>query len=237
MDLSYNFLKFIPEDVAKLVKLQELLVGNNEISSLPSEMCQLPCLQTLSLHHNQLDHGWVTVEQNLFPALVSLDLSFNAFGEIPPSLCECTALQELNLSHNHLSYLREELPLTKWTNMLILDLSYNQLVKFGPQASRSSSYFSFLSNSFYFPFDADYCYRNLCSLVELVVLNLAFNELVMLPNGIWKLKFLGSLKIEGNPKLVEEFGLTEEILSRGTKTLLEYLKARQSETISSTQHL
>ena len=53
----------------------------------------------------------------------------------------------------------------------------------------------------------------------------------MLPSGIWNLKFLGSLKIEGNPKLIEEFGLTEEIINRGTKAILEHLKPCEPQQI------
>lgn len=52
----------------------------------------------------------------------------------------------------------------------------------------------------------------------------------MLPPNLFKLKCLRSLKIAGNPKLQTEIGLSDEIVSMGTKAIIKYL--RPSDTIT-----
>lgn len=222
LDLSNNQLRAIPPAIKQLVNLEDLLLANNQIQELPTELCALRSLQSLSLQHNLFDHTSRPFDGDIsaLSDLISLDLSFNNFGEVPTSICSLSSLQELNMSNNRISYIREELPLGDLQNLLILDLSHNSIVKFGTVASRFVFEIRFTSANLIL-------YRNICSLIELVVLELSHNRLIMLPLDLWKLNVLRSVKVGGNPALATEFGLSNEVIESGTKAILGHLKATQ----------
>ncbi|XP_020260657.1 putative receptor-like protein kinase At3g47110 [Asparagus officinalis] len=104
LDLSTNELvATIPQDIAKLDKLQLLYLGGNKISGLlPSSLNSMRGLGALYLDENKL------------------------IGPIPDSIGNITQLQHLSLSSNQLS---STIPMSLWNirNLIELNLSRNSL--------------------------------------------------------------------------------------------------------------
>ncbi|CAH8853641.1 unnamed protein product [Trichobilharzia szidati] len=55
LDLSYNKISQIPEDISALVSLKDFYLSENKLTSLPDAICQLKELTTLDLSFNQLN--------------------------------------------------------------------------------------------------------------------------------------------------------------------------------------
>lgn len=106
LNLSYNRLRYLPENVSSMTHLRVLLVEHNELEGLPDGVCRLPLLQQLHLHNNRLEE--------ISPAVVRLQqlkvltLNSNKLTEVPRQLTKLRYLSHLNLSNNPMEY--EALP-------------------------------------------------------------------------------------------------------------------------------
>ncbi|KAL7208922.1 hypothetical protein ACSBR1_030624 [Camellia fascicularis] len=115
----------IPSSIGRLHKLQELLLGGNKFTELPSLLGNLTSLIILNLSKNNI-HGSIPPSLGNCHSLLELDLSQNNLnGEIPQSLRMLRGLRVLDLSHNNLSgkmpsYLGE-------LQLDVLNLSFNRL--------------------------------------------------------------------------------------------------------------
>ncbi|MDO3701783.1 Imm1 family immunity protein [Micromonospora sp. C28SCA-DRY-2] len=123
LDLSRLSLAALPESLAGLPGLTELLLVGNNLTELPDWLGDLTALTRLGLGFNQL----TAVPESLgnLTSLTWLGLSGNQLRALPESLSRLTALTWLDLSHNQLS----ELP--RWVGELTfltrLDLTENRL--------------------------------------------------------------------------------------------------------------
>lgn len=99
LKLDRTDIKEIPEELARLGKLEFLSVKNNEIEKLYG-VDQLQSLRSLNIRRNKLKTSGVPNELfNLFE-LTTLDLSHNRMKEVPEGLEKAKSLLVLNLSHN-----------------------------------------------------------------------------------------------------------------------------------------
>jgi len=109
--------------VASFTYLATLDVSYNDLTDLPEELSSLHYLQGFYARGNKLT---VFPEQIfLLPLLARLDLSENLIREIPPEIIKMDQLVSLNLAHNGCSSLPEGIG--NMLNLEKLDLSNNQL--------------------------------------------------------------------------------------------------------------
>jgi len=112
VNLSYNTLTEIPNSIALLFHLEELLLRDNKLTSLPEEMCLLPKLQMV-------------------------DVSFNSLHSLPRGIGKLKNLARLNVSHNYLTHIPHSLG--HCTHLYVLLASHNQCVNPPQDLCNSSS--------------------------------------------------------------------------------------------------
>lgn len=125
LEIQRNNLTALPEDLANLVHLRILNVGENRLASLPFEKLRyLPLVEILA-PKNALTGILITEEVEELPQLQVLDVTNNALTEISmfPYL-RCPALHQLSCSSNRLSTLPD---MTSWTSLLTITAEDNNI--------------------------------------------------------------------------------------------------------------
>ena len=95
MLLEENFLSELPSELGEFFKLYELRLIENQLTSLPRSISMLTNLQLLFLRKNSLRS--LPSEIGNCRALAILQLSENPLVELPPEVCLLTRLRELQL--------------------------------------------------------------------------------------------------------------------------------------------
>ncbi|KAI5345033.1 hypothetical protein L3X38_012910 [Prunus dulcis] len=139
----------LPRSLANCVKLEYLVLSNNQFSDVfPIWLGTLPELKLLAMRHNGFNGVIGQSRTNVdFPKLRILDLSYNNFrGKIPEFIGNLTELRSLNISNNILT---GSIPssLGKLTNLESLDLSQNKLSGQIPQQLTQLSFLETFSVS------------------------------------------------------------------------------------------
>ena len=100
LDISFNQLQTLPDEISYLRLLQELNCSRNKLYTLPSSIASLTQLRVLKANGNCI----VTLpkEIRLCASLECLILSENELTAIPPEIAECSCLRTLLLQNNHL---------------------------------------------------------------------------------------------------------------------------------------
>ncbi|GLJ20194.1 hypothetical protein SUGI_0366550 [Cryptomeria japonica] len=199
LDLSGNNLGgSVPETIARLVKLQDLILGYNNFSGqIPISLSQLLSLTFLDLGMNRFSGG---IPSNLgdLPNLKYLELSQNQLnGSIPPSFGRLSGLKHLNLSYNKLTEAVKLEAFENLTGLQFFALSRNKL---------TLNFSSVWNPSFRLrdlrlsgcdikgaipPF--------LSQQLDLQDMDLSNNNLTgNIPSGLWELPTLGELNLSGN---------------------------------------
>ncbi|XP_014280647.1 podocan isoform X4 [Halyomorpha halys] len=120
LDLSYNLIEDLSENVSKLNKLSHLYVRNNQISSITN--FSSTSLKFLDASENKIEK--LTIGNS--PSLRQLTLSNNLIKTIQPKLYNVIPnLEILNLSSNFLTKLEDHS--FNLTNLLQLDLNNNEI--------------------------------------------------------------------------------------------------------------
>lgn len=108
--LAENDISTIPGEIGSLRNLTLLDFSSNRVNALPVELAQLRTLQTLVLANNKLFFATHTLAiLGKLSALQKLDLSNNQLDELPPELFDLKELQTLNLSKNQLKLLAPDI--------------------------------------------------------------------------------------------------------------------------------
>ncbi|PNF42804.1 hypothetical protein B7P43_G13605 [Cryptotermes secundus] len=119
--LYHNTIRSIPDSVVYLQSLIYLDLSRNQLSVLPSTLCQLP-LEVLLVANNKL----VALPEELgrMKTLAELDASCNEISHLPPQLGELSVLKSLNIRRNHLVELPIEIV---YLRLVKLDISGNRI--------------------------------------------------------------------------------------------------------------
>jgi Leucine-rich repeat (LRR) protein len=135
IDVSYNFIRTLPQNIDRCQALEELDCSNNELTGLPDSLGNCQGLQMLKCANNQL-----TAFPNSLgncPALQILDCVNNQLTALPGMLGNCQVLQLLFCNHNQLTGLPDTLGSCQVLNALecfdnhIKTLPPNLISKFG----------------------------------------------------------------------------------------------------------
>lgn len=209
-------LKQIPCGVFELINLKHLILSNNEITIISSDIVKLKKLISLELQHNNLiyvpeDNNNFSVEHMIIPLLknhsnnskvfpielyglinlTSLDLSNNILLSVPPGLYKLINLEKLKLNNNLIGDISI---ICKLYNLRILELHNNNI-------SLLSTNISKLNNLRYFDCSCNniiFLPVQLYSLSKLTDLILADNNITSLSEEIFKLKELTKLDLSNN---------------------------------------
>jgi leucine-rich repeat protein SHOC2 len=127
--LQQNRLKGLPASMAGLDAIEELDLSYNELESLPDELGQLKRLKLFDLQGNRLRTLPRTVGQ--LTALLRLTLHENQLTALPDSIGQLASLERLDASHNALRALPEAIDC--WRAMHWPVLSENQLTSLAAQ--------------------------------------------------------------------------------------------------------
>jgi len=122
LDLSSKSIDTVDSSIYGQTSVTELILSNNNLKTLPSQMGQMVNLKTLKLDHNQLQ-GSLIAEIRKMP-LESLDVSNNNMTGVPAEVGQLTKLKTLNYSYNQISALPNEIVNIK-NNLLTLILTGN----------------------------------------------------------------------------------------------------------------
>ena len=164
------------------VDLKKLIVASNQLSEISTEIKNLPALNVLDAHDNQITKLPGELEE--LKELTKLHLSHNKISEFPSTFCNMASLKCLLLSGNLVEKLPDDFGYL--VNIEELDLCQNKLTtlpeSFGnlrtlKKLNLSKNQISSLPVSFEF-------------LTSLRDLDLSSNKLVELPSGFGKLTSL-----------------------------------------------
>ncbi|MEH2241428.1 COR domain-containing protein [Nostoc sp.] len=126
--LQGNQLSSLPSKICQLSNLRTLDLSTNQLSSLPLEISQLSKLTTLFLRNNKLTS--LPPEIGQLSNLTTLYLDNNQLSSLPPEFSQLSNLTTLYLDNNQLSSLPPEI--CQLSNLRTLDLSNNQQLSSPP---------------------------------------------------------------------------------------------------------
>uniref|UniRef100_A0A8D3ATE7 Calponin-homology (CH) domain-containing protein n=1 Tax=Scophthalmus maximus TaxID=52904 RepID=A0A8D3ATE7_SCOMX len=191
LNISSRKLKEFPRTAANhdLTDTVEADLSKNRLTDVPSEVCHLVALETLSLYHNcirTIPDGIISLQ-----SLTSLNLSRNQLCALPSCLCGLP-LRVLNASNNKLVSLPESI--RQLHCLMELDISCNEITALPRHIGRLKALRELNVR------------RNLlCVLPEdladlpLVKFDFSCNKVSTIPVCFRKMKQLQSLQLENNP--------------------------------------
>lgn len=124
LDYSNKGLTSVGPDIYNQTATTTLILSNNNIRTLPSQMGKMTNLQVLKLDHNSLD-GSLIAEVRMMP-LTTLDVSNNNMTGMPAEIGQLNKLETLNYSYNKITGLPNELANLK-NNLKTFNLTGNPL--------------------------------------------------------------------------------------------------------------
>lgn len=108
LDLSNKGLTKVTSDIYSKTATTDLILSNNGIKTLPSEMGKMTNLINFKIDHNVLD-GSLIGEIRQMSKLANLDVSYNNMTGMPAEIGQLSNLQTLNYSYNKIDNLPNEL--------------------------------------------------------------------------------------------------------------------------------
>lgn len=232
LQLYHNKITIVSQLIGKLDHLTELWLGHNNLVSLPPELGLLERLTFLELCSNQLEIFPIGISNLVH--LVHLDLSRNKLRQVPAELLALEHLEYLNLSFNQLTTLGDNIAVCR--SLRILYLNNNQLVDLPKDVGYLNRlvYLEFENNSVRsFPQSMQFA-TNLIRLngaknkleglfdagigfsaFSLEELQLADNQITLLPEEFWRMPCLKILNLTtnllGKKPLVGRFTLPKSL--------------------------
>ena len=124
LDLSFNQIGSLPNDLERLSSLNHLNLSNNSLEVLPSSICSLSSLVVLKLSHNRLSALPDHIGDHL-QNLTELALDSNRLNHLPKSLARAENLEYLDVHANLISELSSDFG--QMTKLAILNMRNNLL--------------------------------------------------------------------------------------------------------------
>lgn len=125
LDLSNQGITTVTASVYSKTNTTDLLLSNNSIKTLPSEMGRMNKLVVFKIDHNLLE-GSLIGEIRQMSQLKQLDASYNKMTGVPAEIGQLTKLEVLNLSYNQITALPNEIGNLK-NNLKSLNVIGNKL--------------------------------------------------------------------------------------------------------------
>ena len=122
LDISFNSLQTLPNEISSLNLLQELNCSCNKLQSIPETIGSLPWLRIIKANGNQITT--IPKEIGNCKTLEQLNLGENQLTSLPQEIDGCTVLRSLLLQNNDLSRLPLSLSLLSG-HLRDLDLTNN----------------------------------------------------------------------------------------------------------------
>ncbi|XP_035762435.1 LOW QUALITY PROTEIN: leucine-rich repeat-containing protein 69 [Neolamprologus brichardi] len=168
LNLSSTHIKKVPKCVSRLTNLSVLLLNNNSITGLPTEL--------LSLHQ-----------------LAELNLGNNALKEFPAVLGHLESLKKRYLFRNQITVVPPDV-IGGFKNLVVLNLNHNQIQRLPPGIISLTmlEHLSLLDNKL------EEVPAELGHLTRLSEINLNFNKLSRLPRQLYQCKELTKLYMARN---------------------------------------
>ena len=107
LDLSYNGLTTLPEEISALVYLEEFHINHNDLNALPQSLEKLLWLKRLGLAHNRLTE--IAYLFTKLTRLVWLNVSGNFVEVVPPYLLCLPHLEYFYFLHNPIENIPKEI--------------------------------------------------------------------------------------------------------------------------------
>jgi len=126
LDLSNKGLMKVTFEIYSKKDTTDLILSNNNIQTLPSEMGKMTNLVKFKIDHNILK-GSLIGEIRQMPKLKQLDVSYNKMTGMPAEIGQLSNLEILNYSYNNIDSLPNELINLK--NLKEFNLTGNPLSK------------------------------------------------------------------------------------------------------------
>ena len=123
LDLSNKALTKVDSSIYNKTDTTTLILSQNNLTSLPSEMGKMTKLQVLKLDHNKLEGSRIGEIRKMPRRL--LDASYNNMTGIPAEIGQLNQLEELNYSYNQIDTLPNEI--FKLSQLKKLDLTGNPM--------------------------------------------------------------------------------------------------------------
>ena len=125
LDLSNSGLTKVTSDIYSKTNVTDLILSNNSIQTLPSEMGKMTNVIIFKIDHNILD-GSLIAEIRQMSKLKQLDVSYNNMTGMPAEIGQLSNLEILNYSYNNIDGLPNELANLK-NNLKVFNLTGNPL--------------------------------------------------------------------------------------------------------------
>jgi internalin A len=125
LDLSNKGIVKVTPDIYDKTNTTDLILSNNSIQTLPSQMGRMVNVVVFKVDHNILD-GSLIGEIRQMAKLKTLDASYNNMTGMPAEIGQLGNLETLNYSYNHISGLPNELGNLK-NNLKTFNLTGNPL--------------------------------------------------------------------------------------------------------------
>lgn len=125
LDLSGKNLTKVTSDIYGKTDVTDLILSNNNIKSLPSEMGKMTKVILFKIDHNILE-GSLIGEIRQMSNLKTLDVSHNNMTGVPAEIGQLSKLETLNYSYNNITGLPNELTNLK-NSLKNFDLTGNPL--------------------------------------------------------------------------------------------------------------
>jgi len=125
LDLSNKGITKVTSDIYSKTSTTDLILSNNNIQTLPSQMGKMTNVVIFKIDHNMLD-GSLIGEIRQMSKLKQLDVSYNNMTGMPAEIGQLSDLQTLDYSYNKIDGLPNELKNLK-NNLLVFNLTGNPL--------------------------------------------------------------------------------------------------------------
>ncbi|EFA79149.1 villin [Heterostelium album PN500] len=213
LDLSYNSLQLLSDELYHVVNLKKLNISFNQLQSIGANIALLKQLKVLNLSNNQLVAIPKEIGQSL--SLQIINISFNKLEALPKEIGLLNQLTKLVLNNNKIGTLPSDIG--KLGQLTLLDLAENELKSLPHEIGQLKQLAKlYLDNNDFLVLPSE-----VGQLSELKELNLRSNQLVDLPSSMHKLTKLTLVDLEDNQWESSQYQATD------IPQLLAFLKTKR----------